>query len=280
MKLSNTMTTHAPTMIAVAPNGARKTQTDHTKLPLTPKELAHTAKACNEMGAVMIHLHVRDKNQQHTLDPDYYRPAIKAVRDTVGDQMIIQITTEAVGKYQPAQQIASVKALKPEAVSVAIREIFSQPSFDKEAGKFLEWMYRERVSPQFILYSTEDIEQFKSMQSRGLIHSDTPNVLLVLGRYTENQESDPNELLPLLEILPSSLHWWLCAFGKSESSCMAETMSKGGHCRVGFENNLLDQDGNLAKSNESQVEVISKQAQLLTRGLATVEQAKKMMAIR
>jgi uncharacterized protein (DUF849 family) len=274
------MQTESPIMIAVAPNGARKTQKDHPKLPLTPKELAHTAKACNDVGAVMIHLHVRDKNQQHTLEPDYYLPALKAVRNAVGEAMIIQITTEAVGKYQPAQQIASVMALKPEAVSLAIREILPEPSFDKEAGKFLEWMYRERVSPQFILYSKDDIEQFVSLQARGLIHSDTPNVLLVLGRYTENQESDPEDLQPLLAVLPSNLHWSLCAFGKSEAQCMSTAMELGGHCRVGFENNLLDSHGQLALDNPSQIEIIAAQAQSLARGLATVDQAKQLMGIR
>ncbi len=274
------MHTEMPVMIAVAPNGARKTQKDHPKLPLSPKELANTAKACQEAGAVMIHLHVRDKNQQHTLAPHYYRPALKAVKDAVGDQMIIQITTEAVGRYQPQEQIAAVKALKPAAVSLALREILPDPSYDREAGKFLEWMFRERVSPQFILYSADDIQQFIALQTRGLIQSDTPNVLLVLGKYSAGQESTPKDLQPLLDQLSKSLHWWLCAFGKSESVCMAAAMEQGGHCRVGFENNLQDPDGELAIDNASQVEVIAKQAQSLSRGLATVEQAKTMMEVR
>ena len=274
------MQTETPVMIAVAPNGARKTQADHPQLPLTPKELAKTAKACSEAGAVMIHLHVRDKQQQHTLEPHFYRPALKAVRDAVGEEMIIQITTEAVGKYQPQEQIASVKALKPEAVSLALREILPEPSFDREAGKFLEWMHRERISPQFILYSKEDIEQFASLQNRGWIQSDTPNVLLVLGRYTANQESNIKDLQPLLKQLPSNLHWWLCAFGRSERNCMIAAMNSGGHCRVGFENNLLDQEGQLAIDNASQVDMIARQAQSLTRGLATVEQAKLLLNIR
>ncbi|MFT4863534.1 MAG: 3-keto-5-aminohexanoate cleavage enzyme [Pseudohongiellaceae bacterium] len=274
------MHTEMPVMIAVAPNGARKTQKDHPNLPLTPKELANTAKACNEAGAVMLHLHVRDKNQQHTLAPHYYRPALKAVKNAVGDEMIIQITTEAVGSYQPQEQIATVKALKPAAVSLALREILPEPSFDREAGKFLEWMYRERVSPQFILYSVEDIQQFIALQIRGLIQSDTPNVLLVLGKYSAGQESIPDDLQPLINQLPRSVHWWLCAFGKSESVCMAAAMDKGGHCRVGFENNLQDSEGELAIDNASQVDVIARQAQSLSRGLATLEQAKRMMEVR
>ena len=67
-------------MIAVAPNGARKTQQDHPQLPISPKEIAHTAAACQEAGACMLHLHVRDKKLVHSLDVDRYRKTIQAIR--------------------------------------------------------------------------------------------------------------------------------------------------------------------------------------------------------
>ena len=71
-------------MIAVAPNGARKTQKDHPQLPISPKEIAHTAAACQEAGACMLHLHVRDKKLVHSLDVDRYRKTIQAIRQEVG----------------------------------------------------------------------------------------------------------------------------------------------------------------------------------------------------
>ncbi len=49
-----------PVVIAVAPNGARKSKADHPRLPLTPSELAECAQDCLDAGASMLHLHVRD----------------------------------------------------------------------------------------------------------------------------------------------------------------------------------------------------------------------------
>jgi uncharacterized protein (DUF849 family) len=43
---------------------------------------------------------------------------------------------------------------------------------------------------------------------------------------------------------------------------------------------LLDKHGQTAASNASQVEAIARQAQSRARGLATVEQAKRLMNIR
>lgn len=102
-----------PLIIAVAPNGARKTQDFHPALPMTADEIARDAVACRDAGACMLHLHVRDRDGGHSLDGDTYRQAIAAVRTAVGDDMVIQITTEAVGHYTPDQQIALLHDVRP-----------------------------------------------------------------------------------------------------------------------------------------------------------------------
>lgn len=269
-----------PVIIAVAPNGARKTKLDHKKLPISPEELALTARACQEAGAAMIHLHVRDAQDQHSLNPDHYRPAIAKVRAEVGEEMIIQITTEAVGKYKPSEQIECVKQLKPEAVSIAIAELIPTVGDDLEAARFLEWLHRNKIAPQFILYSEADIEHFTKLVSRGIIHSDNPSVLLVLGKYSENQQSDPKEIASLIECLQPEAHWSVCAFGQSEGECMARTIDLGGHCRIGFENNLLNENGDLAIDNANQVEHSAAKARLNERGLASAGDARLLMGVR
>src|SRR5689334_12670119 len=109
--------------IAVAPNGGRRTKADHPAIPLTPAELARTAAECLDAGAAMIHVHVRRPDGRHLLDADTYRQATSAIRAEVGDRLVIQITTEALGIYNPAEQIAVLKAVRPEAASLALREL-------------------------------------------------------------------------------------------------------------------------------------------------------------
>lgn len=269
-----------PVIVAVAPNGARKTKLDHPKLPVSPEELAATASACQEAGATMIHLHVRDAHGQHSLNPDHYRPAIAKVRAEVGEEMIIQITTEAVGKYKPSEQMDCVKQLKPEAASIAISELIPVIGDDLEAARFLEWLHQNKISPQFILYSEADIEHFGKLVDRGIVHSDNPSVLLVLGKYSENQQSDPKDITPLIECLQPQTHWSVCAFGQSEGECMATAIDLGGHCRIGFENNLLNENGDLAIDNASQVEFSAAKARASKRGLASASEARLLMGVR
>src|SRR3546814_7478658 len=97
-----------PFAIAVAPNGARRTRADPPRLPMTAAEIARDAAEAREAGAAMIHLHVRDGDGRHTLDAGLYRDATAAVRRAVGDGLVVQITTEAVGRYPPAEQMAEI----------------------------------------------------------------------------------------------------------------------------------------------------------------------------
>lgn len=238
-------------MIAVAPNGARKQKTDHPALPLSPAELAETAVQCQEAGACMLHLHVRDAEGGHSLDVDAYRLATAAVRDAVGPDMIIQITTEAVGIYSVDQQIDMVRQVKPEAVSLAVRELCAAADDEVRAGRFFSWLQREQICPQYILYSVEDVMRFNALRQRGIIPGDNVCVLLVLGRYSKTGASSPEELLPMLSAAADDIVWSACAFGASEAACMLLAAELGGHARVGFENNMRLVNGEIASDNSA-----------------------------
>jgi uncharacterized protein (DUF849 family) len=90
----------APLILMAAPNGAYKQTTDHPALPVTAEALARTAKQCLDAGAAMLHLHIRDSQGRHSLDVDGYRQAIAAVRSAVGQEMVLQVTSEAAKVYQ------------------------------------------------------------------------------------------------------------------------------------------------------------------------------------
>jgi TRAP transporter TAXI family solute receptor len=160
---------NVPLILAVAPNGARKTKADHPAVPIGPVELAAEAARCREVGAAMIHLHVRDADDKHSLDADAYAEATAAVRREVGDDMIIQMTTEAVGIYSSAQQIAAVRTVRPEAASLAVGEFCPDEAAVPAFAEFLTWMAAERIMPQYILYGPEDAAQFVDLRKRGVI---------------------------------------------------------------------------------------------------------------
>lgn len=236
--------------ITVAPNGGRRSKADHPALPVTASELARTANECLAAGAAMLHLHIRDAQGGHLLDGEGYRQTIRTIEAVTGDRLIIQITTEAVDRYAPAQQMAVAREARAEAVSLALRELVPDSTAETEFAAFLLWLKREAIVPQIILYSREDALRLAGLHQRGIIPWNSIPVLYVLGRYTRDQRSEPRDLLAFLAPhVPRFDHWSVCAFGRKEAACVTTGALLGGHVRVGFENNLQLPDGTIAASN-------------------------------
>jgi 3-keto-5-aminohexanoate cleavage enzyme len=237
-------------VLAVAPNGGRKTKADHPALPLTSSELARAAAECLERGASMIHLHVRDAEGRHCLDPEAYRAAIASICQEVGDRLVLQITSESLDRYSPAEQRAAVLRTNPEAVSLALRELAPEKADEKDFGDFLLKLKQMRIWPQIILYTPAEADRLGEMLKQGLIPFDRLSVLYVLGRFALTRTALPRDLLPFLAPdMPRFESWSVCAFGRRETACVAAGALLGGHARVGFENNLSLADGARAASN-------------------------------
>ncbi|MCW5729281.1 MAG: 3-keto-5-aminohexanoate cleavage protein [Alphaproteobacteria bacterium] len=268
----------APLILAVAPNGARRTKADHPALPILPDELARAAAGALEGGAAMIHLHVRGADGGHTLDVGAYRAAIAAIRASIGERLVIQATSEAVGIYDRHQQMAMVRELRPEAVSIAIREIVPDAASERDAAEFFAFLARERVQPQFILYSDADLARLRDLRQRGVVPFARPFVLFVLGRYSPGQRSEPADLLAFLAPFPDDLHWSVCAFGARENACALAAAAFGGHARVGFENNLFLADGRIAADNADLVRQVAAGARMLGRPLASADETRGILA--
>ena len=110
--------------IMVAPNGARRTREDHPALPVRISEVVEEAARCFDLGAGALHAHVRDDESKHVLDAGLYRELLAEMQVKVPG-MDVQITTEAVGVYSPAEQRDLVRDVMPEAVSVSLAEMLS-----------------------------------------------------------------------------------------------------------------------------------------------------------
>jgi uncharacterized protein (DUF849 family) len=260
-----------PLFITVAPNGARKTKQDHPALPITPEELAIEARACADVGAAMIHLHVRDAAEKHSLDVGRYREAMAAIQESCGGNILIQATTEAVGIYSATEQMKMVRELLPPSASVAIRELAPEGGEDA-ARAFFHDMSAEGMLLQYILYSADDVLRFNDLRQRGFLPQKPAFLLFVLGRYTQGQVSDPKDLLPFLDVVDSSDIWAVCAFGPMEHAATSAAISFGGHVRVGFENNMKAKSGDIAEGNFTLVNQIAEVSSAIGRSIGSAKQ--------
>lgn len=245
--------------VTVAPNGARRQQRDHPMLPITPQELAQTARQCQAAGASSLHLHVRDGTGGHSLDAGRYREAMAAI-GTAAPGMGIQITTESAGIYSPEAQLACLEALRPAAASIAIREMARAPEI---AARAYALSAEAGTQVQHILYSPACIAQLTSWYAAGVVPAAMRDVIFVLGQYAP---ATPGRAEGLAEFVSAAqaldLSWSLCAFGRDERACLLAAIQAGGHVRVGFENNLETPEGRVLEDNAASVAALVKAASL------------------
>ncbi len=244
-------------LIMVAPNGARRTPADHAALPVKMDETVATAKACFEAGAGALHAHVRDADGNHVLDAGLYRELIARMHARVPG-MLVQITTEAVGRYTPHEQRQLVRDVQPDAVSVALREMLPDEGERHASREFYHWAHDADVAVQHILYEPLEVDRLFQLIDQGVIPPTGLQLLFVLGRYTEGQQSSVADIDPFLAALDAAspvepVDWALCAFGVAETDCLVAAVERGGKARIGFENSLWNRDGSLATDNAERV---------------------------
>jgi 3-keto-5-aminohexanoate cleavage enzyme len=269
-----------PVAIAVAPNGGRRTKADHPAIPISVDELVLVAQESHEAGAAMIHVHVRDAEGRHCLNAAAYLEVTRAIRRCLGNRLVVQITSESIGRYNPDEQMAVVKAVRPEAVSLALRELVPDAARETDFAAFLGWLQREQIVPQVILYSADDLARFSDLRQRGLVPWNTVPLLFVLGSYAGQRAAEPSELIPFLSAKAALDHWMVCAFGRREAACVVAAGLCGGHVRVGFENNLQQPDGALALNNAAQVHTVARTLNELGCAIADADQLRAAWAKR
>jgi uncharacterized protein (DUF849 family) len=269
----------ATAILMAAPNGARKTHADHANVPVSIEATVAEAARCHAAGASILHAHVRGDEDEHVLDAGRYRELIAEMSAKVPD-MLVQITSEAVGRYTPEQQTAVVREVVPRMTSMGLREITGQFTHTDIAREFFAWCVDNAVHVQHILFSSDDLNHFLAYRDQGIVPESQRCLMLVLGRYSADQQSTPADLDPFLQYDLSGYDWFTCAFGRREQDCALHAIESGGHARVGFENNLFLPNGDTA---DSTAELVSSLVEALAaRGIAPASagQARQLLGVR
>lgn len=241
--------------LMVALNGARRGKEDHPALPITDDEIVQTTIDCQKAGADGVHLHIRDGEGKHLLDARRYRALLDRLAEHVPG-MYLQVTSETAGRYEADEQRAMVRALRPQYVSVGLREMVRQPDDWPAARDFYHWAFDHGVEIQHILYSPHEVGAFVDACNSGLIPGHKLLVLFVQGSYAHGARDAialESYLSQFAKGAGLEFDWMVCAFGKEETASLVRAAELGGKARVGFENSLWNMDGSLAEDNAARV---------------------------
>jgi uncharacterized protein (DUF849 family) len=270
-----------PLLITVAPTGAETAKEDFPQLPTTPEELAQTAKDCEQAGAAMIHIHVRDREHRPTLDLPLLREWVAAVRDS--SDLVVQLSTGG-SVHDPLEQRMKVLDAEPDSCSLTMGttnfgdDVFSNP------WPFVCDLYQlaqERgVAPEFELFDLGQVHAMRRLLDRyGLPAGGKVHVDLVMGVPGGMNGTTDALVAAVHDLPPETTSWSATGIGRSTLSVILASLSKGGHLRVGMEDVLTISKGVPVESNAQLVERAVAIGALAQRSPMTPAQARELIGV-
>ncbi len=267
-------------IITAAITGAELDKAKCPVLPITPEEQAAAARECIESGASVIHLHVRDDGGNPSQELEHFRRSVDAIRKACPVPPIIQFSTGgAVG--EAIERRTAPLSLKPDMASFNLGTInFGEDIFVNTFADMrgLAKGFKEHgVTPEFEIYDVGHVDNLRKIIKEGLV---TPpyHCQFVLG-VPGAMAGELSGLIYLIEHLPEGSTWGVAGIGRYELPLGIHAAVMGGHVRVGLEDNIHYAKGEPAKSNAQLVARIARVAKEAGRGVATPQEARKILGL-
>ena len=103
-------------IITAALTGAVTTKQDNPALPTQPEEIAKAAIRCWEAGAAVVHIHVRDDNDQGSMRFDKFQDTVGLIRQAKCP-VVLNLTSSGGQGFSWEDRIKPFRELKPELAS-------------------------------------------------------------------------------------------------------------------------------------------------------------------
>ncbi len=285
------------TIITVAVTGSLTTRKQNPNLPITPEQIADSVVECQDAGAAVVHLHVRDPlTEKPVQSVDLFKEAIKLIRKKC--DIMVNVTTGGGPGMSLEERIGVISSLcadrevKPEMASLNAGSInFGLFNRDKRqfvlddvqmnpwSGllHFADTMKECNVRPEIEIYDAGKIHNATFLRDIGALN--TPlQFQFVLGVLGGMQPSAEN-LLFLKNSVPSGSMWGLCCVGLSIFSLGPVAISLGGNIRVGFEDCIYISKGVLAQSNAQMAKKLAMMSREMGREVASPAEARQILKL-
>lgn len=225
-------------MIKAALNGGR-TRAENASIPITPNELAASAKESVAAGAGAIHFHVRRAEGRESLDPEDVATALTAVRSAIpGTPVGVSTGAWILENALLRHEMISRWTILPDFASVNFKEDGAVP--------LAEMLLSRGVAVEAGLSDPHGTEVFVTS---GL----APRCLRILLEPFEPSKETALEMLKqieaMLDVAGLTLPCLLHGLNQTAWALIDEAAARGYDTRVGFEDILTLPDGTSAHSN-------------------------------
>ncbi len=290
-----------PVIISAVVTGGHQ-KSENPAVPVTAEEQADAAAEVFAAGATIIHIHARQAGDptQSSHEADRYREINDLMRAKApqilvdNSQGFADLTTagsDFVGtahhyKSAPIDAGPDIMAFNPGPMTFRGGAAYtggdSGPSkvtvatFD-DSERTAHRLRERGIKPQVFLYHPGHLDILDYLIQRDAL--DKPYFLQLVFGQQSGINTSMDSFLYMVRNLPEDSLFQTCALGLEELQVNVMAMLLGGHVRTGLEDCIHYQRGELAQSNAQMVERIARFANDLGRGVATIEETRRMLGI-
>jgi 3-oxoadipate:acetyl-CoA acetyltransferase len=270
-----------PAIITVAITGALPRKAQTAAVPVTPSEQIESTHESYEAGAALVHIHVRNKDESPSSDPELFAQVQEGVKKHCPD-MIIQFSTGGRGRSQNERGRA-IK-LRPDMASLATGSVNFPKQIYENPPELVEDLARSMlefdVKPEIEVFDLAMLYNARDLAERGLIKKPLhvqfvmgiPNALPARRKVLEFLVSELKDIMP-------EATWAAAGIGRHQLEINMWTLELGGHLRTGIEDNIKFDKDRLAKSNAELVGRLSDLGETYGRHVAKPKEARAILGL-
>jgi 3-keto-5-aminohexanoate cleavage enzyme len=289
------MSLQDPVVITCSISGSIANRDQCPAIPYTPEEYGAEARRIVDEGGVHIHIHARKPDGTPSYEVEDFAAIRDAIRQEVGDQVIINFSTGTVG-IPVEKRIAYLEAGRPEVAALnmgsmnyakysrkrrdfVFKFVFTNP-FD-EIIQLLEAMRRLDIKPEHECFDLGHVGSLAPLVDMGLLeaplHADF--VMGVVGGVPASARNLA-AMADNLAAVGVGHHWGVIGIGRDQWMLVAAALTLGGSIRVGLEDNFYLPSGEMAGSNGDLIAQARRMTEEVGRRPATVEEARTLLGIK
>ncbi|MFM2418293.1 MAG: hypothetical protein RL385_3016 [Pseudomonadota bacterium] len=263
-------------------------------VPVTPEQLARSAREAYDAGASVVHVHVRQQapglGHLPSWDPDVAAAIDEAVRAACPG-IIINQTTGIVGP-DISGPAACLRRIKPELAAANAGTLnylklksdgqWAWPPmvFDNPVSKvkaMVDVMHEVGTEPEFECFDVGIVRSVELYVKNGMTR--TPHYNFVMG-VASGMPVDADLLAWLLRSIPAGSPWQATLIGREEIWPVHQRAAElGGMLRTGLEDTFYLPNGERAKGNGALIEALAACARQAGREVASPQEARSMLGL-
>ncbi|OIB58608.1 3-keto-5-aminohexanoate cleavage protein [Natrialba sp. SSL1] len=268
-----------PVIITAALTGGVQGKEATPHLPETPKEIGKAAAEAEAAGASVVHVHARKDNGERTFATERFQEIDDEIRRQA-DDVIIQHSTGGTGASDEDRHLPLRTDPAPEMASLDMGPMNRYDHLTSENTRGLvdslhEEMVERGIKPELEIFNDGHMnETYGLLERRELAEPVYGTLIFGPGTLTPPK---PRNFINAIDNLPEGAQFNTLGFGRHQLPFVTMGILFGGHVRVGLEDNIYYERGELATSNAQLVERVARIADELGREVATPSQARDIL---